>query len=81
MYILHVQKKWAALSYKNINRFVQVNSSVQRKRSNGNLVFIFFMCVIDMNKFFEKHLLVSKAFFNNGNIFELKCYCSHVACE
>ncbi len=35
---------------------VCVNCSVQRKRSNGNLVFIFFMCLIDMNKFFEKHL-------------------------
>ncbi len=31
-----------------------VNCSMQRKRSNGNLVFIF-SCLIDMNKFFEKH--------------------------
>ncbi len=38
---------------KNVNRFVSVNCSVQRKRSNGNLVFIF-SCL--MNKFFEKHL-------------------------
>ncbi len=45
----------AVLSCKNVNRFVSVNCSVQRKRSNGNLVFIF-SCLIDMNKFFEKHL-------------------------
>ncbi len=34
------------------------NCSEQRKRSNGNLVFLcsFFMCIIDMNKLFEKHL-------------------------
>ncbi len=29
------------LSCRNINRFVSVNCSVQRKRSNGNLVFVF----------------------------------------
>ncbi len=45
----------AVLSCKNVNMFVSVNCSVQRKRSNGNLVFIF-SCLIDMNKFFEKHL-------------------------
>ncbi len=49
-------RRRAALSYKNVNRFVSVNCSVQRKRSNGNLAFLFFMCLIDMNKFFEKHL-------------------------
>ncbi len=40
----------------NVNRFVSVNYSVQRKRSNGNMVFICFMCLIDTDKFFEKHL-------------------------
>ncbi len=29
------------LSCRNVNRFVSVNCLVQRKRSNGNLVFIF----------------------------------------
>ncbi len=33
--------KWAGLSCRNVNRFVSVNCSVQRKRSNGNLVFLF----------------------------------------
>ncbi len=33
----HVQKK---CSCENVNRFVSVNCSVQRKRSNGNLVFL-----------------------------------------
>ena len=48
----------AALSCKNLNMFVLVNCSVQRKRSNGNLVFLcsFYMCLIDMNKFFEKNI-------------------------
>ncbi len=45
---------------KNVNRFVSVNYSVQRQRSNGNLVFILFMCLIDMNKLFEKHRLPLK---------------------
>ncbi len=39
MYFLHVQKKWAALSCKNVNIFVSVNCSVQRKRSYWNLYF------------------------------------------
>ncbi len=38
-----------------INRFVLVNFSVQRQRSSGNTVFLF-SCLIDINKFFEKHL-------------------------
>ncbi len=45
---------------RNVNRCVSVNCSEQRKRSNGNLVFIFIMCLIDMNKFFEKHLVPLK---------------------
>ncbi len=53
MYILHVKKKSCPV-VQIVNRFVSVNCSVQRKRSNGNLVFLFFMCLIDMNKFFGK---------------------------
>ncbi len=47
-------RRRAALSWK-CKRFVSVNCSVQRKRSNRNLEFLysFFMCLIDMNKFFE----------------------------
>ncbi len=40
---------------KNINRFVSVNCSVQIKRSWEPGIYLF-MCLIDMNKFFEKHL-------------------------
>ncbi len=40
---------------RNVNKFVSVNCSVHRKRSNGNLVFPF-----SKNKFFEKHLLPLK---------------------
>ncbi len=49
-------RRRAALCAKTLTMFVSVNCPVQRKRSNGNLVFLFFMCLIDMNKFFEKHL-------------------------
>ncbi len=35
-YIFHVQKKWSALSCKNVNRVVSVICSVQSKTSNGN---------------------------------------------
>ncbi len=34
-------RRRAALSSKSVNRFVSVNCSAQRKRSNGNLVFLF----------------------------------------
>ncbi len=57
----------------NFKRFVSVNCSVQRKRSNRNLVFL---CLIDMNKLFEKHLLplsslhaVDYGFNNNKHTF------------
>ncbi len=40
---------------KNVNRFVSVNCSVQRRRSNVPCI-SFFMCLTVMNKFFEKHL-------------------------
>ncbi len=38
----HVQKKSCPVC-KNVNRFVSVNCSVQRKRSNGNLEFIYYI--------------------------------------
>ncbi len=41
---------------KNVNRLVKVNCVSKRKRSNGNLVFLFFMSLIDIKKLFEKHL-------------------------
>ncbi len=53
---------------KNVNRFVSVNCSVQRKRSHGNLVFIFFICLIDLNKFFEKHLLPLKHVYSSCSV-------------
>ncbi len=54
MYILHVQKK----SWPVVQKCKQVCVSIAqcKERSNENLVFIFFMSLIDMNKFFVKHL-------------------------
>ncbi len=59
MYILHVQKKWAALSCK---KFKQVCVSIAQYKEReiiGTWCF-FFMCLIDKNKFFEIHLLPLK---------------------
>ncbi len=61
---------------------MSVNCSVQRKRSDGNLVFLcsFFMCLIDMNKFFEKHLRPMKHVYTSCSMLTMVSLIINIYC-
>ncbi len=72
-------RRRAALFCENVNRFVSVNYSALRKRSNANLVFLFSF-LLDMNKFFEKHIWSLKHVYSSCSMLTMVSLIKNIYC-